>query len=160
LGMKSAGFGWPAYGNAGEPWGHRLMDGRLVPHDARGSYQLNAVIRPAGDIHLSIGDLGRFLDDQARGLAGMPALLKPATYARLHAAMPENSSLGWGVRMRDGHAVSQHSGSAETFYAVVMIGHDDGLEVALMLNSPDAVTANALFLRIWNCFRAPGCAVR
>src|SRR5258706_14711046 len=72
LGMKSAGFGWPAYDDPKAPWGHQLDGTRLVPHDPRGAYQLNAVIQPAGNVSVSVKDLGLFLDDHARGVAGTP----------------------------------------------------------------------------------------
>ena len=156
LGMKSAGFGWPAHDDAKQPWGHRLDGTRLLPHDPRGPYQLNAVIQPAGNVHVSGPDLMRFLDDHARGIAGQRGLLKPETYKRMHALEPEGSSLGFGVRKRDGFTTSSHSGSAETFYAIVMVSHEDGLEIAILVNSPDAVPATALFRAIWSRFRATG----
>jgi len=154
LGMKSAGFGWPAYDDPKAPWGHQLVGARLVPHDPRGSYQLGAVIQPAANVSVSVNDLGRFLDDHARGIAGGPALLKPATYARMHALEPEGSSLGWVVGKRDGFTTSSHSGSAQTFHAGVQVSHEDGLEIAVMLNSPDSVPATAISRAIWERFRA------
>ena len=154
LGMKSAGFGWPAYDDAKQPWGHRLDGTRLFPHDPRGPYQLGAVVQPAGNVHVSIRDLMLFLDDHARGIAGKGGLLKPATYARMHALQPEGSALGWGVRKRDGFTTSVHSGSAETFYAIVLVSHEDGLELAILCNSPDSVPSTAIFRAAWQRFRA------
>jgi len=154
LGMKSAGFGWPAYDDPKAPWGHQLDGARFVPHDPRGAYQLGAVIQPAGNVSISVKDLGRFLDDHARGIAGTPGLLKPATYARMHALEPEGTALGWGVGKRDGATTSSHGGSAETFYATVLIAHEEGLEIAVMLNSPDAVPAAVIVRAIWDRFRA------
>lgn len=156
LGMKGAGFGWPAYDDPNAPWGHQLDGTRLVPHDPRGTYQLGAVIEPAGNVSVSVKDLGRFLDDHARGIAGTPGLLKPATYARMHTLEPEGSALGWGVRKRDGVTTSSHSGSAETFYAIVQVVREDGLEIAVMINSPDSVPATAIYRAIWERFRATG----
>jgi CubicO group peptidase (beta-lactamase class C family) len=160
LGMKNAGFGWPARDREHEPWGHHLRGARREPHDPRGAYEVGAVIAPAADIHLSIGDLGRFLADQARGLAGKPALLKAETYRRMH-AMDGGEPLGWmRRRTRDGHAMSAHDGSAETFYAIVAVGHEDAIEVGVMLNDPDWRAANALFAAIWERFRRPEGAAR
>ena len=156
LGMKSAGFGWPAYDDPHQPWGHRLDGTKLYPHDPRGPYQIGAVIQPAGNVHVSVKDLMLFLDDHARGLAGKGGLLKSSTYARMHALEPEGSALGWGVRKRDGFTTSSHSGSAETFYAIVMLSHEDGLEIAILCNSPDAVPATAIFRAVWSRFRATG----
>ena len=153
LGIKSAGFGWPARDHEGEPWGHHMRGDRRVPHDPHGSYEMGAVMAPAVDIHLSIGDLGRFLADQARGLAGKAALLKPETYRRLH-AVDGGEPLGWMRRStREGHSMSAHGGSAETFYAIVAIGREDAIEVGVMLNDADARAANEILMAIWSRFR-------
>jgi hypothetical protein len=67
---------------------------------------------------------------------------------------PEGSALGWVVSRREGETTSGHGGSAETFQAIVMISHEDGLEVAVLLNSPDSVTSTVLFRAILSRFRA------
>ncbi|MBV9958361.1 MAG: serine hydrolase, partial [Acidobacteria bacterium] len=56
LGLRSAGFGWPARDHAHEPWGHQEIKGELTPHSPRDVYQLPPYIAPAGDVHMSIGD--------------------------------------------------------------------------------------------------------
>ena len=156
LGMKAAGFGWPARQREHEPWGHHVWGDRRVPHDPDGNYEMGAAMAPAIDVHLSIGDMGRFLSDQAHGLAGKPALLKPQTYRRMH-GLDGGPPLGWmRQRMRDGHALSSHGGSAETFYAIAAVGLDDAIEVGVMTNDGDARAANDLFMSIWNRFRATG----
>ena len=146
LGMKTAGFGWPAAAHPDAPWGHRLQAGRPVPQDPHGTYEVSAALAPAADAHMSVLDLGRFLDDQARGLAGERALLRPETYRRMH-----SEGLGWMVRAAP--PVSEHEGSAETFFAVVAIARDDGLTLALVLNDADAVAANRLARAIFARFR-------
>lgn len=153
LGMKSAGFGWPARDDRNQPWGHHLRGDRRVPHDPRGRYEPGAVMAPAVDIHLSIGDLGRFVADQARGLAGKPALLRAQTYRRMH-ALDGGAPLGWMRReTREGRPLSTHGGSAETFYAIAGVGHADPIEVGVMLNDADARAANEILAAIWSRFR-------
>jgi CubicO group peptidase (beta-lactamase class C family) len=156
LGMKAAGFGWPARDRDREPWGHHVWGDRRVAHDPNGNYEIGAAMAPAIDIHLSIGDLGRFLSDQARGLAGKPALLKRETYRRMH-GLDGGAPLGWmRQRMRDGHALSIHAGSAETFYAIAAVALDDAIEVGVITNDGDARAANDLFMSILNRFKATG----
>ena len=146
LAMKSAGFGWPAAAHPDAPWGHRLRGATPVPQDPHGAYEVNPALAPAADAHMSVIDLGRFLDDQARGLAGGHALLRTETYRRMH-----SEGIGWMARATP--PVSEHEGSAETFFAIAAIGRDDGLTLALVLNDADAVAANELARAIFARFR-------
>jgi len=153
LGMTRAGFGWPGRVDIREPWGHYLRGATRMPHDPRGPYEVEPALAPAVDVHLSITDLGRFLADQARGLAGRPGLLRPETYRRLH-ALTGAPPMGWMVsRTREGRRVSSHGGSAETFYAIISIGHEDGIEVAVMTNENNPVAAAEIVAAIWQRFR-------
>jgi CubicO group peptidase (beta-lactamase class C family) len=109
LQMKSAGFG--AGGTPGlpdEPWGHGLPDGSPRQYDNP------LVVAPAGCMHCSLEDWGKFISDQLRGGEGKPALLKPATYARLHSAPVGGTyALGWVSANSSwgGGDVLWHSGS-------------------------------------------------
>jgi len=154
LGMTRAGFGWPGRAGDNEPWGHFLRGARLVPHDPRGSYQGLDVLAPAADVHLSIRDLGAFLADQGRGLAGKRGLLKPETYRRLH-GFGDEPAMGWmASRTRDGRRMSRHDGNAETFYAVALVAPDEAIEIGVLLNAADAAAANGIVAAIWQRFRA------
>jgi D-alanyl-D-alanine carboxypeptidase len=156
LGMKRAGFGWPGRVDAHEPWGHYLRGALKVPHDPRGLYEVAAVLAPAADVHVSIRDLGAYLADQARGLAGKPGLLKPETYRRMH-GLVDGMPLGWMVvAPRKGASMSKHEGSAETFYAIAAVGHEDGIEVGVLLNEADPLAAAQMLAVIWDRFRATG----
>ncbi len=42
------------------------------------------VLSPAGRVHCTIQDWAKFITDQLRGARGEPALLKPASYQKLH----------------------------------------------------------------------------
>jgi hypothetical protein len=137
-----------------EPWGHYLRGALKVPHDPRGAYEVAEVLAPAADIHLSIRDLGAYVADQARGLDGKPGLLKRETYRRMH-GMVDGMALGWMVvAPRKGAAMSKHEGSAETFYAIAAVGHDDRIEVGVLLNEADPRAAAEILASIWSRFRA------
>ena len=154
LGMTRAGFGWPGRAGDHEPWGHYLRGARLVPHDPRGDYQGLDVLAPAADVHLSIRDLGAFLADQARGLAGKRGLLLPQTYRRLHGFDGE-PAMGWmASRTSDGRRLSRHDGNAETFYAVALVSPDEAIEIGVLLNAADAAAARDIVAAIRQRFRA------
>ena len=153
LGMTRAGFGWPGRVDIHEPWGHYLRGSTRIPHDPRGPYEVFEAIAPAADAHVSIRDLGAFLADQARGLAGKRGLLRPETYRRLH-GLTGAAPLGWmAARTREGRRMSRHGGSAETFYAVVSIAYEDGIEVGILMNDNNPVAAIDIFDAILKRFR-------
>jgi CubicO group peptidase (beta-lactamase class C family) len=153
LGMD-ARVGWPADHTPAGPFGHRLVDGTHVPHDpATDDYRLPDWMRPAGDVCASIGDYGIFLADQLDGLAGRGRLASASAYRYLHTPDDPDEAddvaygLGWGVRRSATGAVSMHTGSAETFYAVVVLepGRDRGMAVvANGYGEEQVVTINAI----------------
>jgi CubicO group peptidase (beta-lactamase class C family) len=130
-----AGFGWPAAGGARQPWGHFDDDGGLRPHDPDDGYRLGAVLAPAGDVSASIASYGEFVRLHLRGLRGEAPLLSAESFARLHSADDEGFALGWGVQDFEGARSSVHSGSADTFYAVVVLQPDHDLAVAVLANA-------------------------
>ncbi len=123
LGMNSAGFGPPGQTNPeriDQPWGHQEMFGRIEP-----------VLRdnppcmgPAGTVHCSVPDWGKFAALHLRGAEGKGRLLKPATFRALHTPPPGyNYAGGWTVVDRSwarGPTLS-HNGSNTYWYASIWI---------------------------------------
>jgi CubicO group peptidase (beta-lactamase class C family) len=112
LGMKSVGFGGTGTpGKVDQPWPH-FQNGRPVAQN--GPEEDNPpVLSPAGRVHCTIQDWAKFIADQLRGERGETALLKPATYRKLHtAAFGGDYALGWLVLKRTwgGGTVLQHLG--------------------------------------------------
>jgi CubicO group peptidase (beta-lactamase class C family) len=91
LGMPSAGFG-PTV--AGQNLGHT----KAVP--VRGTKADDpSVLAPAGGVHLTMDDWGRFAVDQMKGEHGQGKLLRSENYRFLHTAQAGTIyGLGWGVR--------------------------------------------------------------
>jgi D-alanyl-D-alanine carboxypeptidase len=131
LEMTSAGFGWPAQKHPSEPWGHRQANGTPDPHDPNDLYQLeNAYIGPAGDVHSSMDDLSRFVNFHLQGLKGQSGFLAASTIKQLHDAPDGSYALGWNIRSFGSH----HMGSAETFFACILLMPKDELAFAIATN--------------------------
>jgi len=118
---------------AGEirPWGHRFVDGKLVPSDP--AAPAPSLFEGAGGISMSIADYATFLQAHLRGLRGADGFLKAATVRDLHT--PEGRyALGWGVQDFAGAKSSLHAGGNGEYYALVAIQPSRDLAVALLTN--------------------------
>ncbi|MEJ7810105.1 MAG: serine hydrolase domain-containing protein [Gemmatimonadaceae bacterium] len=151
LGLRGE-FGWPAAGDAEQPWGHWLRGAGLAPHDPRDAYRIPTVIAPAGDVNMSLGDYARFVQLHLRGLMGREmgremgrdSILTAATFRRLHDAPAGSYALGWGIVRMDGVTTSVHDGSGGTFYATVAVQPERGVAVAVVTNAVTPSTARAM----------------
>jgi CubicO group peptidase (beta-lactamase class C family) len=124
-----AGLGWPA-----QVWGHTDDDGELKPSDPDGPYRLGPETAPAGDVSATIHSYAKFVQMHLRGLRGASALVSPETFRHLHTP-DEGYAYGWGVQQFEGATASVHSGSADTFYAVVVLQAERDLAVATVTNA-------------------------
>lgn len=145
LGIRG-GFGWPATADSTQPWGHRYRYGRLQPDDPNSPHQLSPVVAPAGDVHMSMPDYGRFLQLHLRGLRGEPtALLTPEAIQHLHTSQgpmragegAPGYGLGWAIQRVAGAPISSHTGSIGTFKARAAIQASHNLAVAVVANAGD-----------------------
>jgi CubicO group peptidase (beta-lactamase class C family) len=146
LGLRSLGFGYPASPSSpNQPRGHARVDGRTetLPFDT--ARDLAVALRPAGAVHVSIGDLARYARDHLNGLRGRRALLPPGFYARLHSPLPASTSpftLGRGVRQDEGLGrLHFGAGSGGWFFARIWIAPERDAAVVTAANSGDAAAA-------------------
>jgi CubicO group peptidase (beta-lactamase class C family) len=132
LGMQSAGTGWPD-----GPVGHWERGGALV---ADTPPPLDAMIGPAGDMHMHVTDLATFGRAHLNALAGrgVDTVASAATIRAFYA------ELGFvlGQSRRAGFA-----GSAGTFTALLVIEPSENRAVALATNVGDE--ANGLFAQAY-----------
>lgn len=155
LGMQSCGFG--AMGTTtddarktdvtkiDQPWQHKLL---LTFHRpiAPGPLADNpAVIGPAGTVHCSIVDWGKFITAHLRGEKGEPGILKPETFKRLHAPLLGGEyASGWLVLERPwagaGPAL-HHAGSNLQNFAIVWMAPAKDFAVLIMTNQGDTFDA-------------------
>ncbi|HEX5715398.1 MAG TPA: serine hydrolase domain-containing protein [Thermoanaerobaculia bacterium] len=146
LGMTSVGFGWPATSRTPEqPRGHLQRNGELVEQPLDDSYLLPVVLWPAGAVHGSIGDLGRYAADHLNGLLGRKALLPQSAYEKLHRTpdgADQGFTLGWGVRRDERWGVLHYgAGSGGTFFVRIAIAPEHDVAVAVASNSGEAAAA-------------------
>ena len=145
LAMRSAGFGGTGTpGKIDQPWPH-LENGR--PASTNGPAADNPpVIGPAGTVHASIVDWGRFIADHLKGARGERALLSPLSYKRLHAPAPGgNYAMGWVALDREwaGGPVLTHAGSNTLNYCVVWMAPKINVAALACTNQGGPVAARA-----------------
>lgn len=136
LHMTTAGFGGTGTrGRIDQPWPHRA-DGRPMPRNGPATDN-PPVMGPAGRVHCSIQDWARFVCDQLRGARRQPALLKPASYQRLHTPpFGGDYALGWLVVERDwgGGAVLHHAGDNTMNFANAWVAPRRDFAVLVCVN--------------------------
>ena len=143
----TAAFGWPAYADEDQPWGHyyETDSERVLPHDPHDEYQLPKIASAAGDVSMSIQDYAKFMRINLLGLNSKDTILEATTYRYLHTCNDSTMqyAIGWGRREHEGHAVSRHNGSAGTFYCTAIVFKDKDLALAVMMNgdTPEAEKA-------------------
>ena len=136
LHMDSAGFGGTGtVGRIDQPWPH--LDGG-IPSPSNGPAMDNpAYMGPAGTVHCSMADWGKFLADQMRGGTGEPALLPHEIYAAMQTPLPgQNYAFGWVAvprRWAKGNMLS-HTGSNTMNVAACWLGPAAGYGVLVCTN--------------------------
>lgn len=121
LKISSAGFGVPGTkGQIDQPWGHSSAFGVPIPQQLDNP----PVLGPAGTVHCSIEDWGKFVALHLQAARGDAKLLKPATFEKLQTpAAGEDYALGWIVTTHPwaGGNVLVHNGSNTMWFAAVWI---------------------------------------
>jgi CubicO group peptidase (beta-lactamase class C family) len=154
LGITTAGFGAPGEatknGSADQPRGHR--NGK--PVEPGPGADNPPAISPAGRVHMSLEDSGRFVVAHLRGGAGEPVLcrdgtvfLSPESFAKLHTPADGSNdgyALGWGVAARpwargtepgDTGRVLTHNGSNTMWFCVTWVAPEKGFAVLVTTNT-------------------------
>jgi CubicO group peptidase (beta-lactamase class C family) len=138
LGMTTAGYG--AMGRPGkveQPWGHDEK-GQLVEPGPLADNP--PVMGPAGRVHCSLTDWGKFIADQLRGARGGRALLRTETYRKLNSSPFKDEFYtvgGWGGRAqapRAGGLLLTHDGSNTMNYATAWVAPGRDYAVLVVAN--------------------------
>jgi CubicO group peptidase (beta-lactamase class C family) len=152
LGMQSCGFGAPGDATpVDEPWGHEVIPdgGPPIPMSPADPAADNPPsLGPAGTVHCSLADWGRFFTVHLAGARGEPtSLLTPSTVMTLQTPPSGGDyACGWGVASRSwaGGTALTHSGSNTMWYATVWLAPAKNLAFAVATNRGDDVAANAV----------------
>ena len=136
LGMTSAGFGPPgSAGKVDQPWGHHLVDGRLTPTQTDNP----PVMAPAGEVHCTMADWGRFVAQFCRPPAdpAVPLVDPPTLTALTTPAAGGTYAGGWLVTARPwaGGRVLTHAGSNTTWYCVAWVAPGRSFAVLAAANA-------------------------
>jgi CubicO group peptidase (beta-lactamase class C family) len=137
LGMETCGFGAMGHpGRTDQPWQHTVAS---LMHESIAPGKLSdnpVVIAPAGLIHCSVGDWGKFVTAHLRGEKGLPGLLKPETFRKLHSSPYGDYGFGWLLAERPwgGGRVLTHAGSNNSNFAVVWAAPQRDFAVLVMTN--------------------------
>jgi D-alanyl-D-alanine carboxypeptidase len=144
-----AAYGWPLLSGAGEPWGHRIKNGVVAPHDLTDHYKVPAVLTPAGDVSMSILDYSVFARLHLAGLENIDGtVLSAAEIQRLHQPVLAYSC-GWHEELIDGIPTSWHRGTCDTFDTFVLLQPSRGIGVIAFTNADgDNTAVLALFAEL------------
>jgi CubicO group peptidase (beta-lactamase class C family) len=116
LDMKSCGFGAPGSKDTlDQPRGHDAGDTPIEPGPAADN---PPSVGPAGTVHCSLEDYGKFLNLHA---LGTPALVTPATLQHLHEpSATGHYAGGWGILPSPNGPLFMHSGTNTMWHVTAM----------------------------------------
>lgn len=136
-------FGWPNKISLNQPYGHWVENNILVALPPDINYNLS-LGEPAGDVSMTLPDYAKFIQLNLQGLSGKDNVLKANTYQFLHLGL-KDYSIGWGNVNNDKQKLSEHAGSAGTFYSYTLIDHNKNLAFIIIINSGAQQSQQGLF---------------
>lgn len=138
LDMQSCGFGAPGTkGTVDEPRGHDAGGTAIEPGPAADN---PAGLGPAGTVHCSLEDYGKFLNMH---VLGTPALVTPESMQHLHTARDGNYAGGWIVIPSAKGSQLGHSGSNTMWYATAVLAPADKAAFVIVTNKGESALENS-----------------
>lgn len=125
-------LGWPNKLDTAQTWGHWVEDGKFRPVPPDVPYNLR-LVEPAGDISMPLADYARLIQLHLQGLQGRDNFLKNGTYQYLHTCRPEYA-IGWLNAAGAEQQLSEHAGSAGTYYCYTLINRAQGIAYVAVAN--------------------------
>jgi CubicO group peptidase (beta-lactamase class C family) len=143
LNMSSCSFG--AAGNSAlatpdQPWPHVFKNGVFTPLASTDALDNPQSFGPAGTVHCSLGDWGKFLQAHLNGFQQRNTpILQTASFVKLHTAYPgqEYTPGGWLRIVKQNQIVLQHTGSNTMNYANVWLVPAEDIGFAATTNAGD-----------------------
>jgi D-alanyl-D-alanine carboxypeptidase len=133
LDMKSCGFGAPGVKDViDQPRGHDAGGTALEPGPAADN---PPGLGPAGNVHCSLEDYGKFLNMHA---LGTPTLITAESAQHLHTAADDNKYAGgWLVVQSPNGPILMHSGSNTMWHVTALVGLGTKVTFAIATNKED-----------------------
>jgi D-alanyl-D-alanine carboxypeptidase len=153
LGMSSCGFGAPGHARPNkidQPWGHSASPaGALVPVSPADPASDNPPsLGPAGTVHCSLADWGKFFAVHLAGARGEKTPLVTTATIKLLQTPPAGGdyACGWLVTSRPwaGGTTLTHSGSNTMWFATVWLAPAKNFAVAAASNSANPAAMQAV----------------
>lgn len=142
LGMTTCGFGAPGTDAVDQPWGH---DDKSTPIPPGPMADNPPGLGPAGTVHCSLADYGKFL---AVHLGGS-SIVKPGTLAHLHDPQGEDYAGGWMVVTgKSGGQNLVHSGSNTMWMLTALVSPKTKQVFVLASNQASDSIERLLFTRL------------
>jgi D-alanyl-D-alanine carboxypeptidase len=138
-----ARFGWPNKSSIDEPWGHWIENNKLIPVPGAIAYNLD-LSEPAGDISMTLPDYIKLTQLHLIGLSGTDNILKSVTYNFLHYGL-KGYAIGWGNNIKGDTKLSDHSGSAGTYFCYALFDGVKNKAYVIMINSATDKAQKGLF---------------
>jgi CubicO group peptidase (beta-lactamase class C family) len=147
LKMSSCGFGAAANSALAapdQPWPHTLQNGVFTPVPSSSALDNPHSFGPAGTVHCSLGDWGKFLQVHLNGFQRRDTpILRAASFAKLHTPYPgqEYTPGGWLSFSMRNQKVLQHTGSNTMNFANVWLFPAEEIGFVATTNAGDAGTS-------------------
>ncbi len=136
-------FSWPNKLNENQPYGHWIESDTLKSLSPTNDYNLS-LGEPAGDISMTLPDYSKFIQLNLQAIEGKDNVLKANTYNYLHFGL-KDYSIGWGNVNKNGKQLSEHSGSAGTFFCYTLLDKSKKLAYIIVANSATQGTQEGIF---------------
>jgi D-alanyl-D-alanine carboxypeptidase len=136
-------FGFPNKFNPAQTYGHWIQNDSLKVVESNTDYNL-ALTEPAGDISMTLPEYAKFVQYNLKGLQGQNNILKSSTYDYLHFGLKEYS-IGWGNINEADQQISEHSGSAGTFFCYTLLNKKKNLAYIIIANSATKQAQQGIF---------------
>ena len=146
LALTSGGFGAPATAAAArpdQPWGHTPNGRYMLPVVPGPNADNPAAIGPAGTVHISVGDLARYMIAHLGSARGGTTYLTASSGARVHTSAGAIDTTGTGYGMgwvvypdrNGGGPTLAHDGSNTNFFTLVMMKPTENLAIVIATNA-------------------------
>jgi CubicO group peptidase (beta-lactamase class C family) len=136
LKMTTVGFGpMGTKGKIDQPYQHDEKGEPVAPDEPDADNP--PVLSPAGRVHCSLGDWGKFVADQLAGARGKDGLLPAASYKALHSPSSKGEDYtpgGWCYESGPGGVELGHDGSNGAGYATAVLLLKADLAVLVVCN--------------------------